>query len=206
MVMIVDSQRQLRPAQHQATLPIRCKLFGPGREDWNRGLRELRCTIRRDGRLSRLADGTIRLHGLLGVDLRLNAEQVERIGQEGLQILSSELEVDIDAAAFAKALDASDLDGAVGLFRKDCYWRDLIAFTWNIKTLEGRPAIAEMLRARLADVKPSHWAIRGEATEAAEVAEGWFTFETAVARVADMMRRVTTTASVPSNTARPNAE
>ena len=66
---------------------------------------------------------------------------------------------------FEKALSASDADAVVALFGKDCYWRDLVAFTWNIRTLEGRPAIAEMLRARLADVAPSHWAIKGEATE-----------------------------------------
>lgn len=83
---------------------------------------------------------------------------------------------------FAKALGASDIEAAAGLFHKDCYWRDLIAFTWNIKTLEGRPAVAEMLRARLADVKPSHWSIEGEASEADDVTEGWLAFETALAR------------------------
>ena len=66
---------------------------------------------------------------------------------------------------FDKALSASDIDAVAYLFQEDCYWRDLVAFTWNIKTLEGRAAIAEMLRARLADVKPSHWKIEGEATE-----------------------------------------
>ena len=104
MVLIVDSQQDSRVARPQATLPIRCKLFGPGREDWSRGLRELRGTIRRDGWLSRCPDGTIRLHGILGVDLRLDAAQVERIREEGLQISSSELEIDIRADAFAKAL------------------------------------------------------------------------------------------------------
>jgi putative flavoprotein involved in K+ transport len=83
---------------------------------------------------------------------------------------------------FDKALSAADLDAVVHLFHKDCYWRDLVAFTWNIKTLEGRSEIAEMLRARLADVKPSHWAIEGEASEAGDAIEGWFSFETAVAR------------------------
>jgi len=113
MVMIVDSQRQSRPARQQAVLPIRCKLFGPGREDWSRGLRELRWTMLRDGWLSRLADGTIRLHGILGVDLRLNAREVERIRQEGLQITSSDLEIDIDADAFEKALAALPRSGTV---------------------------------------------------------------------------------------------
>ena len=104
MVLIADSQRHRREAAQQAALPIRCKLFGPGREDWSRGLRELRWTIQRDGWLSRLPDGTIRLHGILGVDLRLNAAQVERIRKEGLQITASELEIDIGADAFATAL------------------------------------------------------------------------------------------------------
>jgi hypothetical protein len=113
MVVIVDSEQQSRQAQPQATLPIRCKLFGLGREDWNRGLREVRWTIRRDGWLSRLADGTIRLHGILGVDLRLDAAQVARVRQEGLQIASSDLEVDIDADAFEKALASLPRSGAV---------------------------------------------------------------------------------------------
>jgi putative flavoprotein involved in K+ transport len=83
---------------------------------------------------------------------------------------------------FDKALSASDVDAAANLFAKNCFWRDLVAFTWNIKTLEGRPAIVDMLRARLADVKPSHWAVKDEASEDGEITEGWFVFETAVGR------------------------
>ncbi len=113
MVLIVGSQQQNRQARQQATLLIRCKLFGPGREDWNRGLRELRWTILREGGLSRLADGTIRLHGVLGVDLRLNPVEVARIRHEGLQIAASELEIDIAADAFAKALAALPPTGTV---------------------------------------------------------------------------------------------
>ena len=64
----------------------------------------------------------------------------------------------------------------------DCYWRDLIAFTWNIRTQEGPAAIAEMLTARLADTAPTNFALEGEATEADGVVDAWFTFETRVAR------------------------
>ena len=113
MLRIVESNRLHPHAQQQASLPIRCKLFGPGREDWSRGLRELRWTILRDGWLSRIADGTIRLHGILGVDLRLNADQVARIRREGLQITSADLEIDIRADAFAKALAALPPSGTV---------------------------------------------------------------------------------------------
>ena len=37
-------------------------------------------------------------------------------------------------------------------------------------------------QARLADVKPTNFAVEGQATEAGGVIDAWFTFETAVAR------------------------
>ena len=113
MLLVVDTKRHHASSRSTATLPIRCSLYGPGREDWSRGLRELRHTIVHDGRLSRMADGAIRLHGILGVDLRLNTDQVGRIRREGLQMTSSELEIDIRADAFEKALAALPSSGTV---------------------------------------------------------------------------------------------
>jgi putative flavoprotein involved in K+ transport len=85
-------------------------------------------------------------------------------------------------ADFTTVLERGDVDAAVALFEPECYWRDLVAFTWNICTQEGPEAIRAMLKARLADVKPSAFAIEGDATEADGVTDAWFTFETAVAR------------------------
>ena len=85
-------------------------------------------------------------------------------------------------SAFTSALERGDVEAAVALFEPDCYWRDLVAFTWNIRTQEGPEAIRAMLNARLADTKPTAFAIEGEAAEAGGVVEAWFTFETAVAR------------------------
>ena len=85
-------------------------------------------------------------------------------------------------ADFTSALARHDIDAAVALFEPDCYWRDLVTFTWNICTQEGPEAIRAMLGARLADTKPSSFAVEGEATEADGVVDAWFTFETAVAR------------------------
>jgi len=113
MLLIVDPAGHRREARRQATLPIHCKLYGQGREDWDRGLRALRTTIIREGWLSRMRDGTIRLHGVLGVDLRLDAAQVARIRQEGLQITSPDMEIDIGGDAFAKALAALPPSGTV---------------------------------------------------------------------------------------------
>ena len=39
---------------------------------------------------------------------------------------------------FAGALARGDLAGAASLFAPESYWRDLVAFTWNIRTCEGR--------------------------------------------------------------------
>jgi len=85
-------------------------------------------------------------------------------------------------ADFDSALQRGDVDAAVEMFDTDSYWRDLVAFTWNICTQEGQDAIRAMLQARLADVKPSGFTLEGEATEAGGVVEAWFAFETAVAR------------------------
>jgi len=35
-----------------------------------------------------------------------------------------------------QALAAEDIDAVLDLFVDDGYWRDLISFTWNIKTME----------------------------------------------------------------------
>src|SRR6202790_824752 len=78
---------------------------------------------------------------------------------------------------FAAALDRKDAPAAANLFDDECYWRDLISFTWNIKTLEGKDEIQAMLAATLSHVQPSHWQITGEATEENGVTAGWFTFE-----------------------------
>jgi putative flavoprotein involved in K+ transport len=83
---------------------------------------------------------------------------------------------------FEEALRAQDLEAAMALFDADCYWRDLVGFTWNISTQEGPAAIRAMLQARLADVQPHNFQIEGQATEADGVIDAWFTFETAVAR------------------------
>jgi putative flavoprotein involved in K+ transport len=85
---------------------------------------------------------------------------------------------------FDRALQAGDAAGAAALFAEESYWRDLIAFTWNIKTVEGRGEIAAMLEATLPSVRPSGWAIQDgeEPAEADGVTEAWLTFETAVGR------------------------
>jgi putative flavoprotein involved in K+ transport len=53
--------------------------------------------------------------------------------------------------AFGAALASGQPDAVLPLFDADCYWRDLVAFTWNIRTQEGHTAIRDMLAARQAE-------------------------------------------------------
>jgi putative flavoprotein involved in K+ transport len=82
----------------------------------------------------------------------------------------------------AAALARGDVDTATALFGDECYWRDLVSFTWNIRTVEGRDGIAAMLAATLPPTRPFSFALKGEAETAGGLVEAWFTFETAVAR------------------------
>lgn len=75
-----------------------------------------------------------------------------------------------------------DLDGTLELFAEECYWRDLVLFSWNLVTLEGKPAIRDMLEARLEATRPERWRLEGEATLKDGVLEGWISLETEVAR------------------------
>ncbi|PLU83240.1 hypothetical protein BMJ22_06305, partial [Sinorhizobium medicae] len=63
--------------------------------------------------------------------------------------------IDIVLAKLGRALERGDIDAAVNLFQADCYWRDLVAFTWNLKTMEGQDQIRDMLTSQLAAIKPA---------------------------------------------------
>lgn len=97
-------------------------------------------------------------------------------------VLSPTQEISQWLAQFGDAIARDDLANTVELFEEECYWRDLVSFTWNIITLEGREAIRAMLQATLREVRPSAWQIEGDGTEDKGVTSGWFTFETAAAR------------------------
>ncbi len=80
---------------------------------------------------------------------------------------------------FGTALTRGDARAAAALFEEHAFWRDLIAFTWNLKTLEGRAAIAAMLEATLATTRPLAWQLLGDARTTDGVTEAWILFETA---------------------------
>ena len=90
-------------------------------------------------------------------------------------------------ARFRQALgDPAAADWAA-LFDDDCYWRDLLAFTWNIVTLEGVPAVAEMARGQARAIAAEAFALDPSAPPVGP-GEAWFDFETATARCKGYLR------------------
>src|ERR1700680_492554 len=88
-------------------------------------------------------------------------------------------------ASFEDALRTRDTAAAVALFLDDSYWRDLIAFSWNIVTVEGPEGVRDILRQTLDRVQPAGFAVAhelGESAESGGVTETWIKFETAVGR------------------------
>jgi putative flavoprotein involved in K+ transport len=79
---------------------------------------------------------------------------------------------------FSDALARADAAGAAAMFEADGLWRDLIAFTWNFKTMESRVEIETMLRATLRATRPAGWQLLGDASAKDGVTEAWFRFET----------------------------
>jgi putative flavoprotein involved in K+ transport len=110
----------------------------------------------------------------------------QTIDARPIAAMSPQERVDAWLAEFEAALAARDIDRVVDRFAIDSFWRDLVAFTWNIKTVEGRDGIADMLTARLADTDPSSFRTREAPTEEFSgdqvITSAFVEFETAVGR------------------------
>jgi putative flavoprotein involved in K+ transport len=89
---------------------------------------------------------------------------------------------------FERVLTAGDVDAAAAMFAPASFWRDLVSFTWNITTVEGRDGARELLEGTLATTSPSGFTVSEPATEADGVTEAWFEFETAVGRGRGLLR------------------
>ena len=91
-------------------------------------------------------------------------------------------------SAFETALSAGDIDAAAELFAETSFWRDLVTFTWNIKTVEGPAGVRDMLAAQLGGAGPRGFTLSEEPTEDGGVTTAWFVFETEVARGEGLVR------------------
>ena len=96
---------------------------------------------------------------------------------------------------FEAALSAQDAAVAAGLFLDDGFWRDVLAFTWTIRTMAGRPAIETALRETLAHAQARNFHIPSKRTPprwisraGEENIEALFEFETAFGPSAGVLR------------------
>ncbi|MGY2074349.1 flavin-containing monooxygenase [Blastococcus sp. SYSU DS0828] len=93
-------------------------------------------------------------------------------------------------ADFADALRARDVARAAGMFAATSFWRDLIAFSWNITTVENPAGVSDLLTQTLERTDPSSFTVAEPPEEADGVTTAWFTFETAVGRGTGLVRLV----------------
>ncbi len=96
---------------------------------------------------------------------------------------------------FGTALAAGNLDAVDDLFLAEGWWRDLLAFTWDLRTIHGTDAIKSVLAAALETTSPSGFQLTEgkppelvEADENTRWVQGFFDFETAVARCRGFFR------------------
>src|SRR5215468_4646235 len=98
-------------------------------------------------------------------------------------------------ARFESALTKPDDSALKALFHPDSYWRDVLALTWRIETIEGRDAILRELTTHAAQSKPTGFRIAPNRTAPRRVTragtgaiEAIFTFETAQGRGSGVLR------------------
>jgi thioredoxin reductase len=98
---------------------------------------------------------------------------------------------------FEEALGKPD-DGALkALFHPDSYWRDVLALSWNIQTLNGADAILKALPPLAAKIQPSGFAVDPDRAAPRKVMragtnaiEAIFRFETKVGRGSGVIRLI----------------
>src|SRR5690242_4894495 len=66
-------------------------------------------------------------------------------------------------AAFETAV-ANDPGSLSELFHADCYWRDVLALTWRIVTVEGRDAVVGGLNEQVGKARPRNFRIASDRT------------------------------------------
>lgn len=91
-------------------------------------------------------------------------------------------------AAVEGRLAVGDVSGVLGLFEPGGYWRDLVAFTWNIRTFEGRESIGRMLAATLGTTRPYGFRAIGAPVSADGFQESRFVFRTVTGEGAGYLR------------------
>jgi cation diffusion facilitator CzcD-associated flavoprotein CzcO len=104
--------------------------------------------------------------------------------------------VDVEAlavewlSAFEAAAGRDDIDGILELFVDDCWWRDWLAVTWDLRTMRGAEGIRALAGGRLARAGFHDLAVddRIPPGEAGGIASVAYTFKTKVAAGRGILR------------------
>lgn len=100
-------------------------------------------------------------------------------------------------AAFSDALSRGEQDRLASLFQRDSHWRDVLAFTWHLTTVNGASELATALCGAQSKTKAIHFEIDPDRTPPRlvhragdETLEAFFWFETALGRGSGIFRLV----------------
>ena len=100
-------------------------------------------------------------------------------------------------AQFETAVAKPDAGALEHLFHPDSYWRDVLALSWNLQTINGASAILKELRARAANVQPTGFRIDQDRAPPRRVTragtnciEAIFKFETKIGRGSGIIRLI----------------
>jgi hypothetical protein len=98
-------------------------------------------------------------------------------------------------AQFERALTASDDAALRPMFHRDSHWRDVLALTWRIKTVDSLDTILRELKAHAGRARPSGFVIDPDRTaprpvtrSGTDAIEAIFKFETAEGRGSGVLR------------------
>ncbi|MBI3196581.1 MAG: NAD(P)/FAD-dependent oxidoreductase [Rhodospirillales bacterium] len=98
---------------------------------------------------------------------------------------------------FAAALASGDALRLAALFARECYWRDILAFTWDLRTISGAAAIAGRLMLATAPMAPRGLKLAAGRTPprpvkraGTDAIEAIFTFETKIGPCNGVVRLV----------------
>ena len=98
---------------------------------------------------------------------------------------------------FEDALTTPDDSLLTTLFHADSYWRDVLALSWNIQTLNGAAGILKELKARAPHMAPTGFAVdpdrrapRQVMRAGTDAIEAIFKFETSVGRGSGIIRLI----------------
>ncbi|MBW6397723.1 NAD(P)/FAD-dependent oxidoreductase [Roseomonas sp. HJA6] len=98
---------------------------------------------------------------------------------------------------FGKALAGGAPDALAALFATECHWRDVLAFTWDLRCVSGAQAIAQRLLPLARAATPREFELAADRTPprrvtraGTEAIEAIFTFETATGPCTGVVRLV----------------